>query len=126
MPEGHDPLLYLAGQDRSGDLAAALADSLCVRTVTVYRAVKIDRFPPAIAAALASGQVDGVLHFSRRSAEAFVDCARAGALMEQALASSHYCGSRQVAEPLLAAGAKNVRIAAVPEESALLDLIGAA
>jgi uroporphyrinogen-III synthase len=120
------PLLYLAGHDRSRDLAGDLAaDRLSVRTVTVYRAFKAAAFPPAIAAALAAGQIDGVLHFSRRSAEAYMDCARAGGLLDQALVPTHYCVSRQVAEPLMAAGAKSIRIAAIPEETALIDLIDA-
>jgi uroporphyrinogen-III synthase len=119
------PLLYLAGQDRSGDLAGDLAAAgHSVSTVAVYRAVKADRFPPAIDAALAAGQIEGVLHFSRRSAEAYVNCARAAALLERALVPVHYCVSRQIAEPLVAAGAKDLRIAAVPQESALIDLIG--
>jgi uroporphyrinogen-III synthase len=121
---GRAPLLYLAGQDRSGDLAADLAaDGRIVATAVVYRAVKTDRFPPAVAAALAAGQIDGVLHFSRRSAQAYIDCARAAGLLDQALAPSHYCASHQIAEPLAAAGAKSLRIAARPEETALLELI---
>jgi hypothetical protein len=36
----------------------------------------------------------------------------------------HFCLSRQIAEPLTAAGAKSIRIATRPEETALLDLIG--
>jgi uroporphyrinogen-III synthase len=122
--KGRDPLLYLAGQDRSGDLAGDLAaDGPTVCTAVVYRAIKMERFPPAIEAALAAAAIDGVLHFSRRSAQAYIDCARAAGLLERALAPSHYCVSRQVAEPLLAAGATNVRIAPRPEESALLALI---
>ncbi len=118
------PLLHLAGQDRSGDLAGDLAaDGRIVATAVVYRAVKTDGFPPAIAAALAAGRIDGVLHFSRRSAEAYIDCARAASLLDRALAPSHYCLSRQIAEPLVAAGAKTIRIAARPEESALIELI---
>ena len=121
-----DPLLYLAGQDRSGDLAGDLAAAgQRVHIVAVYRAIKADRFPPAIDAALAARQIDGVLHFSRRSAEAYVDCARAAALLERALVPVHYCVSRQIAEPLVVAGAKDVRIAAVAQERALIGLIGA-
>jgi uroporphyrinogen-III synthase len=124
--QGADPLLYLAGQDRSRDLAGDLAaDGRIVSTVVVYRAVKLEQFPPAIAAALAAGQIDGVLHFSRRSAQAYLDCARSAALLDRSLAPSHYCVSDQVAEPLMAAGAKHVRIAERPEEAALIALIGA-
>jgi uroporphyrinogen-III synthase len=123
-PQGRDPLLYLAGQDRSGDLAGDLTvDGQIVATAVVYRAVKLDGFPPTTSAALAAGQIDGVLHFSRRSAQAYIDCARAAGILDRALAPVHFCLSDQIAEPLLAAGAKNIRIAVRPEESALIALI---
>jgi uroporphyrinogen-III synthase len=121
----HDRLLYLAGEERSGDLARDLAGAgIDVRTVVVYRAVKADGFPRAIGAALAAGQIDGVLHFSRRSAQSYLDCAAAAGVLERALRVLHFCLSRQVAEPLADAGAEAVRIAARPEEAALIDLVG--
>jgi uroporphyrinogen-III synthase len=121
-----EPLLYLAGQDRSHDLAGELAPhGVAVRTVVVYRAVKAETFSPAIAALLAAGRLDGVLHFSRRSVEAYLQCARTAGLLEQALRLSHYCLSGQTAEPLTAAGAGSVQVAERPEEAALIDLIGA-
>jgi uroporphyrinogen-III synthase len=125
-PAGRDPLLYLAGEDRSGDLPGALAAAgQSVTTVVVYRAIKADKFPPATAAALAAGQIQGVLHFSRRSVEAYIDCARAGGMLVQAMAVTHFCLSGPIAEPLLAAGAKRTRIAARPEEAALIELVEA-
>jgi uroporphyrinogen-III synthase len=118
------PLLYLAGEDLSHDLAGALAaDGTIVHTVTVYRAVKVERFPAPVGAALAQGKIDGVLHFSRRSAEAFVDCARAAGLLAQALRASHFCISQQAAAPLMAAGAARLLVAAHPDEAALIALI---
>ena len=120
-----DPLLYLAGEDLSHDLAGTLAaDGAIVHTVTVYRAVKAERFPARLQAALAAGAIDGALHFSRRSAEAFVDCARAAGALELALHAAHYCISHQVAAPLLAAGAPHVHVAAHPEEASLIALVG--
>jgi uroporphyrinogen-III synthase len=116
------PLLYLAGEDRSGDLAAAL-EGVVVTTAVIYRALKSTAFPPAVAGALGAAAVDGVLHYSRRSAEAYLECARAGRLLGEALAPIHFCLSDQVAAPLLAAGAKRVRVAARPEETALIALI---
>jgi uroporphyrinogen-III synthase len=113
-------LLYLAGEDRAGDLAAA---GLPVHTAVVYRALKADHFPPPVATALAQAELDGVLHFSARSAEAYLDCAARGGIGNQALAPVHYCLSRQVAAPLSAAGAAAVRITARPEEAALLELV---
>jgi uroporphyrinogen-III synthase len=114
------PLLYLAGEDRSGDLMLA---GVAVRTVVVYRAVQAECFPPAVEAVLAQDRLDGVLHFSRRSAQAYLDCARRAGVLERALAPLHYCLSHQVAEPLATAGAAGIRIARRPEEAALIDLV---
>src|SRR3954470_20739844 len=43
------PLLYLAGEDRSGELAVP---GLTVRTVVIYRAARAGEFPPGARAAL--------------------------------------------------------------------------
>jgi uroporphyrinogen-III synthase len=63
------------------------------------------------------------LHFSRRTAGIYLDCARGAGLLVRALTPSHYCLSEQVAEPLRAAGAARIAIAARPEEMALIDLV---
>jgi uroporphyrinogen-III synthase len=120
------PLLYLAGEDRSGDLAGDLhTRGFAVETVIIYRAIVTSGLPPALADALASG-IDGVLHFSRRSAETYVDVARAAGTVANALKPVHFCLSAQVAEPLAQAGAADVRVAARPNEAVLLALIDAA
>jgi uroporphyrinogen-III synthase len=95
-----------------------------VHTAVVYRALKADHFPPPVAAALAQREIDGVLHFSARSAEAYLDCAARAGIGNQALAPVHYCLSRQVAAPLSVAGAVVVRVAARPDEMAMLELVG--
>jgi len=119
------PLLYLAGEERSGDLACDLrARNFTVQSVIVYHAVVAENLPNHAAAALAAG-IDGVLHFSRRSAEAYVDAARGSGLLADALKTPvHYCLSARVAEPLAQAGAPDIRIASRPEEAALLALCG--
>jgi len=117
------PLLYLAGEERAGDLAAGGAR---VVTVVVYRALKAEHFAPEVAAALARRALDGVLHFSTRSAQAYLDCASREGILEAALAPLHVCISRQVAQPLAAAGAAAIRIAPRPDESAIIDLVGPA
>jgi uroporphyrinogen-III synthase len=119
---GSQPLLYLAGEDRAGDLAAG---GVPVVAVSVYRAVKAEHFPAAVAAALAQGALDGVLHFSRRSAEAYLACTRSAGAPASGPKPVHYCLSRQVSEPLAAAGAATIRVAPRPEEAALIGLIGA-
>ncbi|CAM9910019.1 unnamed protein product [Phaeothamnion confervicola] len=116
------PLLYLSGEDRARDLAADLASyGLAVRTVPVYRAAKTVHFPSSVRAALEAGGLDGVLHFSRRSVESYVLCARG--LLDQALAPVHYCLSERAAEPLRAAGAVDVRVAPRPDETALIAMV---
>jgi uroporphyrinogen-III synthase len=122
-PPAH--LLYLAGEERSGDLAGLLRDrNFVVHTALVYRAVVTANLPRHAADALATG-LDGVLHFSRRSAEAYVNAARNTGLLEDALAKPvHYCLSDRTAEPLTQAGAADIRIAARPDEAALIELCG--
>jgi uroporphyrinogen-III synthase len=118
-------LLYLSGEERSGDLAGALrAKNFIVDVVMVYRMIAARTLPEPAASAIRDG-IDGVLHFSRHSAEAFVNAASNAGLLEVALAKPvHYCLSNQVAEPLRAAGAANFRIAARPDEASLLELCG--
>lgn len=116
-------LLYLSGEERSGDLAGALrAENFIVDIVVVYRMVAARTLPEPAVRAIRGG-VDGVFHFSRYSAEAFVKAASNAGLLEIALAKPvHYCLSDQVAEPLRAAGAANIRIAAQADEASLLEL----
>lgn len=117
------PLLYLAGEDRARDLAAELAAAgPSVRTVVVYRAAKATELPPGVGDALERGWIDAVLHFSQRSAEAYVECVRA--LGERAMAPMHYCLSERIAAALRRAGATRVEVAPQPDESSLLALVG--
>jgi uroporphyrinogen-III synthase len=116
-------LLYLTGEDRSGDLAGTLrARGFVVDMVVVYRAVVAETLPAQAAAALTRG-IDGVLHYSRRSAEAYVSTARGAGLLASALKPIHFCLSAQVAEPLAQAGAADIRIAPRPVEADLIGLI---
>jgi uroporphyrinogen-III synthase len=118
------PLLYVAAQDRGGDLAADLAAlGIAVRTAVAYRAVKAEALPEAARQTLAAGALEGVLHFSRRTAEAYLDCCTRAGLLRQGLAPTHYCLSARVAEPLVGAGAAHIRVAVRPEERVLLDLL---
>ena len=118
-------LLYPAGKQRSGDLAGALrARNFIVDVVVVYRMLVARTLPKPAASAIRDG-VDGILHLSRHSAETFVRAAGNAGLLEVALTRPvHYCLSDQVAEPLRQAGAADIRIAARPDEEALLELCG--
>ena len=117
-------LLYLAGQNRAADLVSELAKhGIRAELRTVYRALTAP-FPPQLVTALKSAALDGVLHFSRRSAENYVAGAHAAEITESALSVRHFCLSEQVAEPLRAAGARRAAVAAEPNESSLMALLG--
>ena len=123
-PQVRLPLLYLAGEDRAADLAGALAaQGIATQTVVVYRAVVATSLPPDVKDALAAGAIDGVLHYSRRSADAFTALALAAVIDLKQLVIKHYCLSTEVATPLRQAGVDAPMIAASPDEAALLALI---
>jgi uroporphyrinogen-III synthase len=117
------PLLYLAGEDRAADLVGEVtASGVAAEMRVVYRAVTAP-FPDEMIAALESGDVQAVVHFSKRSAETYLAGAVEADIAEAALKVRHYCLSAQVAAPLQAAGAKRVAVAPRPEETALIELL---
>jgi uroporphyrinogen-III synthase len=123
-PQPNHSVLYLAGEDQAGDLAGALAPhGIVVHTAVVYRAVAQTTLPPAVRDALSGGAIDGVLHYSRRSADAFEAIAMAAGIDLKSLPTKHYCLSAQVAEPLRQIGVASVAVAARPDEAALLALL---
>jgi uroporphyrinogen-III synthase len=119
------PLLYLAGEDRAADLVGELVvHGVAAEMRVVYRAVTAP-FPSALIAALQGGEVDAVLHFSKRSAENFLAGAGEAGLLDQALGLRHFCLSAQIAAPLTAAGAGNIAVSPRPNETALIALLDA-
>lgn len=115
-------LLYLAGETRGSDLEAALqSHGFTLRTVVVYRAVAATTLSPAVTTALAAGALDGILHFSKRSAEALVAAARAAGVLDNVMALRHYCLSAQVAAGL--PDTVGVDIAPHPTERALIERV---
>ena len=120
--QSHGPLLYAAGRVVSGDLKAMLeAEDYEVDRVVLYDAVPADRLSSATLSALRAGEIDGVLHFSPRSARIWAQVAPrdAGDLV-------HYCLSQAVADALwdeLDGPAGPVRVAPRPNQDALIALI---
>jgi uroporphyrinogen-III synthase len=114
------PLLYLAGEDRAADLVGELAvHGIAAEMRVVYRAATAP-FPPELIVALQAGEVDTVLHFSKRSAENYLAGAAEAGVAGEALAVRHICFSAQVAAPLADAGAGRIAIAPRPDEAALI------
>jgi uroporphyrinogen-III synthase len=120
------PLLHPAGDARAGDLASALkAHGLEVATAVVYRSVTVTDLTPDVRDAFVSGAIDAVLHYSARTATAFMAAATRAGLSDRVIGIRHLCLSAQVAAPLKAAGVASPGVAAEPNEDALLACVGA-
>lgn len=118
-------LLHLAGQDRAGDLAAMTAGSShIIQTVVVYRADPVPAMPTHVIDDLAAGRIDAVLHYSGRTAWAYLRLSEASVGVNS-VPPVHICLSENVAAPLLRAGGE-VRIATLPTEDALLACLSEA
>ena len=117
-------LLYLAGADLSRDLAGELGErGFSVVTQTTYRMIPVASLPRAVCDAFAGKAVEAVLHYSRRSARAFLEAVRADGVEISALAIPHCCISPAVATILRDAGANQVMVAASPDEKALFEAL---
>jgi uroporphyrinogen-III synthase len=117
-------LLYLAGHDLSRDLAGELgADGFEVITRTTYRMVALSGLSRETREAFAANEVEAVLHYSQRSARAFLEAARAEGVEISALAVPQCCISANVAAILHEAGAVQVLSAASPDENALFGAL---
>jgi uroporphyrinogen-III synthase len=119
---GGTRLLYLAGEDRTGDLAGDLGrHGIAVETAVIYRVAPLDALPHEVIAAI--GALDGVLHYSRRSAETLLRLAERAGVLETLRGLAHYCLSAEVARPLRDAGAARLAIAAKADENELFRLL---
>jgi uroporphyrinogen-III synthase len=118
------PLLYLAGADLARDLAGELGErGFTVVTQTTYRMIPLSNLPRETCDAFAANQVEAVLHYSRRSARAFLESIRAAGVEISALSIPQYCISAGVASVVRDAGAIQVVVAASPDENALFALL---
>ncbi|HEY0851578.1 MAG TPA: uroporphyrinogen-III synthase [Bradyrhizobium sp.] len=118
------PLLYLAGEEVSRDLAGELRErGFEVVTHIAYRMVPAKDLPGEVVEGFAAGRIQAVLHYSQRSARAFVEAARMGGVEISALALPQCCISAAVAEIVREAGATQVTVAARPDENALFEAL---
>ena len=118
------PVLYLAGADLARDLAGELGErGFTVVTHTTYRMIPVSSLPREACDAFAASGIEAVLHYSRRSARAFLNAARAGGVEISALAIPQCCISAAVASVVRDAGATQVMAAASSNENALFEVL---
>jgi uroporphyrinogen-III synthase len=117
-------LLYLAGADLARDLAGELGErGFSVVTYTTYRMNPVANLPQQVSDAFAANRIEAVLHYSRRSARAFLDATRAAGVEISALAIPQCCISDAVALIVRDAGASQVMVARSPDENALFEVL---
>ncbi len=115
-------LVYLAGRDRKPDLEAELAEAgHAVAAIEVYAAEPAEALDPEAAALIEAGEIGAALHFSRRSAQLFLELTREAGLDVAGL--DHVAISADAAQPLIEAGVASVRVAPEPNEEAMLALL---
>lgn len=117
-------LVHISGAQVAGDLAAALArDGFRVARAVLYEARAREGLAPATVRALAAGEVDGVLLYSRRTASIFSTLVVAAGVADALRLVTGYCLSPTVAEAAAAAGFGRLLVATRPDQQALLGLL---
>ncbi len=117
-------LLYLAGRDRKSTLESSLVGAgFRIEVVETYAAVPVERWPETVVESMRHGGIDAALHYSRRSAELALTMSGRLDVGEAFRLLRHACLSADVAEPLRAAEASVVAVAARPDEESLLALL---
>lgn len=115
--------LYLAGRERKTDLEEVLqAAGWRIHIVETYEARPIVAWPEDVRSALHAGRIDGVLHYSPRSATLAL------ALMGRDLSRGlrHFCLSPEIASACRGwAPEENIFAASQPDEEALMTLLRA-
>ena len=117
-------LLYLAGRDRKPDIERGLARAgHAVTTLETYCADAAPTLSPEATDALASGALDAVMHYSRRSALLFLALCDGAAVEARALPQIGL--SEDVAAALREAGCGTVHVPATPDEAGMQAAVAA-
>lgn len=115
-------LTLVAGRDRKPDLEKGLAQAgLALSVVEAYAAEAVSVWPAAIMARLSDMQ--GALHYSRRSAELALDLAETSGLGAHVRVAMHYCLSDDIRRALQRLGVHAAKVATRPDEASLLALL---
>lgn len=117
------PIFYPSARELAGDLAKSLAPyGRMVITAEVYAMNPVEAMPLRAAGELATGAIDAVLLYSRRTAETFVKLADAHIDKLERRQLGMLCLSEAVAAPLVDAHFVRVSLAEQPSEEAMMGL----
>ncbi len=117
-------LLHLAGDELAGSLADDLEHhGFRLLQPVVYRMVPATAFDADTAEQIETGEIDGVLLFSPRTAAIYANLISSHGLTAAAMRLAHYCLSPAVARRLAPLGALPTEIATAPTVDGMLDLL---
>lgn len=121
-PEG-GPLMHLSSTVTAGDLKGTLErGGFWVETMVLYEAQAADHLSPETIEALRNGRLEGVLLYSRRSADIFSGLCAAANLTDKLGSLTAYCLSGNAASPLQGMGLGSIQVASAPNEKEMLAL----
>jgi uroporphyrinogen-III synthase len=117
-------LFHAAGAEAPKLLASRLTDAgFDVRSETLYEAKAVSKLPAALEKCLATGKLEGAIFMSPRSAQIFADLVTKSGLSGSTRALTAYCISEATAKALALLQFGALRIAAKPNQPALLSLV---
>jgi uroporphyrinogen-III synthase len=118
-------LLHIAGSSVAGDLKGLLEkDGFDFDRVVLYRADKVTKFSDALKADIKAGKIDGALLYSPRTADTFAQLIEQADLKNDIKNMFAYGLSAAVASKIEHLAFKDIKIAATPDQEALLTIIG--
>jgi uroporphyrinogen-III synthase len=123
LKPGKGAVVHLAGETLAFDLKGTLEkEGFAMRAPVLYRATPVRDFPAEAAALLASGELEGVILMSPRTARTFAALFAALRPVRKARGLVCYCLSKAVADAVIALGVET-RVAAGPREEDVLALL---
>lgn len=118
------PVIWVSGEAVSTDLAADLAGrGFVVGRRVAYRTVPSDRIPDPTVAALRDGEVEGILFFSPRSAEAFATLVSRLGLEPACRRVAAYCMSDTIAQAASKLPWRAIHVSDGPTKAALVAAV---
>ncbi len=117
-------ILHPAASQVAGDLARRLADAgFAYRREVIYRSEKVSAFSPKTRAAIACGEIDGVVLMSPRTGQIFKELMIRAGLADRAADMTVFCLSAAVAVAADGLPWRNIQTAARPEQDAFMALL---
>jgi len=117
-------LVHISGTITAGDLQETLRNhGFVVEKIVLYEAKAIHKFSEAAQKSILQGNVNGVLFYSPRTVDIFLECLRKEGNMQALENATAYCLSPAVADRVRAITWKHIYAAPHPTQNSLLALL---